>query len=174
MDFITSKFIVTKECCSFSHILSLALRVASLKHEHSNTRQISQDLQFRRSSGNRRFFARTSTLSGGNSPSRTKTVSPTLRRGTSAASAIPETPQRPSQPDKGRVSSGGPPAFTEATSNLFLDAAVSSKTNTSQRRATRPVTTGQRLQSDVSSASQYDDDIRRRSSLGNMVSLWSF
>ena len=154
-----------------SHIPSLALRVASLKHEHSSTRRISQDLKSRKPSKNRQLSAKTSTLSGGKSPIRTRTASPTLRRGASAASAIPETPRHPSQPDKGRVSSADPHALTEATSNLLLDAAVSSKTDTSQSRTTRPVATEQLLQSDTSSASQYDDDIRRRSSLENMVSF---
>lgn len=162
-----------RECAAFSHIASLALRVASLKHEHSSTRRISQDLQSRKPSESRgaRLSARTSTLSGDNSPLRTRNVSPTLSRRTSAASAIPETPQRLDRLDKDRVPSADPRALTEATSNLFLDAAVLSETNISQNRTTEPATSEQLLQPDTPSASQVDDDIRRRSSLDNMVGL---
>jgi hypothetical protein len=172
VDFITSKFIVKGQYLSFSHVASLAIRVQSLKHEHSNTRRISQDLHSRKPVANRepQLSTSPSTLSGGNSPIRTRPISPTLPRRTSADSAIPETPQHLGQPDKDRVSSTDSHALTEATSNLFLDTAGLPRTDVSQIRTTRPATSEQIQQSDTSSASQIDDDIRRRSSLENMVS----
>lgn len=175
MDFITSKSTTRREYPSFSHIASLALRVASLKHEHSSTRRISQDLRSRKPSKSRgvRLPARTSTLSRDNPPLRTRDVSPTLPRRTSDASAIPETPQRLGRSDKDRTSSADPQALTDATSNLFLDAAVLSETNISQNQTTESDTSEQLLQPDISGASQIDDDIRRRSSLDNMVGLQS-
>ncbi|KAG9528846.1 hypothetical protein KCU93_g3977, partial [Aureobasidium melanogenum] len=155
--------------CGLHH--DLAIRVQSLKHEHSNTRRISQDLHSRKPVANRepQLSTSPSTLSGGNSPIRTRPISPTLPRRTSADSAIPETPQHLGQPDKDRVSSTDSHALTEATSNLFLNTAGLPRTDVSQSRTTRPATPEQIQQSDTSSASQIDDDIRRRSSLENML-----
>ncbi|KAG9758099.1 hypothetical protein KCU75_g11563, partial [Aureobasidium melanogenum] len=149
----------------------LAIRVQSLKHEHSSTRRISQDLHSRKPVTNRepQLSTSPSTLSGGKSPIRTRTISPTLPRRTSAGSAIPETPQHVVQPDKDRKSSTGSRALTEATSNLFLGAAGLPRTDVSQSRTTRPASSERLQQSDISSASQIDDDIRRRSSLENML-----
>ncbi|KAG9809560.1 hypothetical protein KCU63_g21519, partial [Aureobasidium melanogenum] len=149
----------------------LAIRVQSLKHEHSNTRRISQDLHARKPVANRepQLSTSPSTLSGGKSPTRTRTISPTLPRRTCADSAIPETPQHLGQPDKDRASFTDSHALTEATSNLFLNAAGLPRTDVSQSRTTGPAISEQLQQSDTSSASQIHDDIRRRSSLENML-----
>ncbi|KAI4728433.1 hypothetical protein E4T49_03712 [Aureobasidium sp. EXF-10728] len=150
----------------------LALRIASLKHEHSNTRRISQDLRFRKPESVRggRLSARTSTLSSGNSSIQPRTISPAPSRETSAVSAIPKTPQRNDQSDKNEASSTNSHALTEVASNLVLDGDALSANGESQNPATTPDISEQLPHSDVSSASQVDDDMRRRNSLDNMVS----
>ncbi|KAK6007076.1 hypothetical protein QM012_006084 [Aureobasidium pullulans] len=149
----------------------LAIRVASLKHEHSSTRRISQDLQSRKPGEIRgaQRSARTSTVAGRYSPVRSRTVSPTLDKRNSVASVIPETPQRLDRLRGDRMSSAVSHALEEATSKLLTNAAVPSKKNISQNQTVKPATWQNRLQSDISSASQIDDDMRRRSSLDNML-----
>ncbi|KEQ67592.1 uncharacterized protein M437DRAFT_38233 [Aureobasidium melanogenum CBS 110374] len=150
----------------------LALRVSALKHEHSSTRRISQDLQSRKSGANResQLDSSPAALAGGDSPIQTRTTSPTSRRRTSADSAIPETPRHLGQPDKDRVSPADSHALTEATNNHVLNAAGLLRPNVLQSRTARPATSEQLQQHDYSSASQIEDDIRRRNSLENMVS----
>lgn len=142
-DIITSKLQAKKQHVSLTHNARLALRIASLQHEHSNTRRMSQDLRSRKPED--RCPTRTPTLSDGGSPMQPRTFSPTQSRRTSAASAIPDTPQDAIQPDRARASSVNPTASTPAISE-------------------------QLIHSGISSASQIDDDMQRRSSLDNMVS----
>ncbi|KAH0262262.1 hypothetical protein KCU91_g13517, partial [Aureobasidium melanogenum] len=148
-----------------------ALRVSALKHEHSSTRRISQDLQSRKPGANResQLDSSPAALAGGDSPIQTRTTSPTSRRRTSADSAIPETPRHLGQPDKDRVSPADSHALTEATNNHVLNAAGLLRPNVLQSRTARPATSEQLQQHDYSSASQIEDDIRRRNSLENML-----
>jgi hypothetical protein len=84
------------------------------------------------------------TLSNEDASVRPRTFSQTQSRRTTAASAVPETPQRLVQSEGDRDS---PTDRTAATSAVLE----------------------QPPRSSVSSASQLDDDIQRRNSLNNMV-----
>ena len=130
----------------FTHIASLALRIASLQHEHSSTRRISQDLPSRKPEDDQttRLPARTPTLSDANSFIRSRTFSPVQSRRNSVASVIPETPHNAVRSGEGSLSPAQP-------------------------TATALVTSEQLPHSSVSTSSQIDDDMRRRSSLDKMV-----
>jgi hypothetical protein len=132
---------------SLTHIASLALRIASLKHQDSSTRRISQDLRSRKPAQDQadRSSSRTPTLSEGNSPMQAKISSLNQSRRTTAASAIPETPQRVLQSGNDITSPMDPTTTT-------------------------PAIPEQLPRSSVSSVSQLDDDMQRRNSLDNMVS----
>jgi hypothetical protein len=147
-DIITSKLHVERARVhsSLTHIASLALRIASLKHQDSSTRRISQDLRSRKPAQDQanRSSSRTPTLSNGGSPMQARTSSPNHRRRTTAASAIPETPQRVLQSGNDRTSPADP-------------------------TTTIPAIPEQLPPSSVSSVSQLDDDMQRRNSLINMV-----
>lgn len=86
----------------------------------------------------------TPTLSNEDASVQPRTFSQTLSRRTTAASAVPETPQRVDQSEGDRNS---PTDRTAATSAILEQPPPSS----------------------VSSVSQLDDDIQRRNSLDNMV-----
>ncbi|KAH0366637.1 hypothetical protein KCU65_g5274, partial [Aureobasidium melanogenum] len=149
----------------------LSLRVKALKHEYSSTRRISQDLQSRKPGANRepQLDSSPRTLKG-NSPTRTRTTSSTLGRRTSADSAIPETPRHLRQPDKDRVSPANFQALREATNSLIPNAVgLPIPDVLLQDRTETPTTSEQLQQYDDSSASQIDDDIRRKNSLENML-----
>jgi hypothetical protein len=141
-----SKSLAERWYWSLTNIISLALRIASLKHEDSNTRRISQDLRSRKPTTNPadQCFSRTPTLSNEDLPIQPRKLSQTQSRRTTAASAIPETPQRVVQSEGDRDS---PTDRTAAISAVLEQPPPSS----------------------VSSASQLDDDIQRRNSLNNMV-----
>lgn len=132
---------------SLTHVTSLSLRIASLKHEDSSIRRIYQDLRPRKSANVQadRSSSATSTLSDEPHRLQPRASLPAQSRTTSVASPIRETPQRLHQSGKDTA------AFIDPT-------------------ATSPVIPEQPPHSIVSSASQLDDDIRRRSSLDDMVS----
>jgi hypothetical protein len=145
-DSITSKSLVQRYHLSPNNITSLALRVASLKHEDSSTRRLSQDLRSRKPATNPadQFFSRTPTLSNEDHLMQPRTLSQTQSRRTTDASAIPETPQRV----VGSEADQGSPTDRTAATSAILE---------------------QPPPSNVSSPSQLDDDIQRRNSLDNMV-----
>ncbi|KAI4821466.1 hypothetical protein E4T44_10325 [Aureobasidium sp. EXF-8845] len=124
----------------------LALRIASLKHEDSSTRRLSQDLRSRKPATNPadQSFSGTPTQSNEDLPMQPRTLSQTQSRRSTVTSAIPETPQRVVQFEGDQ----GFPADREAETSGIPE---------------------QPPPSSVSSASQLDDDIQRRDSLDNML-----
>lgn len=127
-------------------MISLALRIASLKHEDSSTRRLSQDLRSRKPATNPadQFFSKTPTLSNEDLPMQPRTLSQTQSRRTTVTSAIPETPQRVVQSE---ADQGSPTDRTAATYAILEQPPPSS----------------------MSGVSQLNDDIQRRNSLNDMV-----
>lgn len=140
-----SQLTLEKGYLSLTHIASLSVRIASLKHEDSSTRRISQDLRSRKSANVQADRFSNATSSDEPHRLRPRASSPARSRTTSAVSPIPETPQRLYRSDKDKT----PLTDPTATVSVILE---------------------QPLHLNVSSASQLDDDMRRKSSLNEMVS----
>ncbi|KAI5262183.1 hypothetical protein E4T47_09320 [Aureobasidium subglaciale] len=151
----------------------LALRVASLKHQDSNTRRLAQDLRMRRTTAGQEEQASTKPVvtTVDISTIRKRTFSPGQVRRSSAISAIPETPPHVVRYEQDIIRQAVPNAPLQARGRLLQDAAALLGATGDQDPDTAAFARGGQPHSRDPSVSQADDDVRRRSSLDNMASL---
>ncbi|KAI5248359.1 hypothetical protein E4T42_05692, partial [Aureobasidium subglaciale] len=159
------------QSCHSTYPFSLALRVASLKHQDSNTRRLAQDLRMRRTTAGQEEQASTKLVvtTVDTSTIRERTFSPGQGRRSSAISAIPETPQHVVRYEEDIIRQAVPSAPLQATGRLPQDAAALLGAPGDQDPDTAAFARGGQPHSRDPSVSQADDDVRRRSSLDNMM-----